>query len=347
MTQTITLTCPDDWHAHLRDDAGLERTVHDTARYFRRAIIMPNLAPPITTLDAAAAYRDRILSHAPITFTPLMTLYLTPDVTPKMIKEGHCSGLITACKLYPRGATTNSAAGVEDLSACYPTLEAMASTGMPLLIHGETPQHNIDIFDREAHFIEHTLSPLLQHFPTLKIVLEHISTQAAVDFVIQAPDNLAATITAHHLLLNRNDILAGGIKPHHYCLPVAKRETDRAALVAAATSGNPKFFLGTDSAPHARRTKESPCGCAGIYTAFHALPLYIHTFETENALDKLNNFASCFGPKFYGLPVNTDTCTFIKKPWSIPETLPFGNNAVVPLWATQTLQWQLDDQNIR
>lgn len=342
MTQTITITAPDDWHAHLRDDVALERTVQDSARHFKRAIIMPNLVPAITTLDAASAYRDRIMLHVNNDFTPLMTLYLSADVTPEMIHEGHRTGLITAVKLYPRGATTNSAAGVADLASCYPTLEAMQEIGMPLLLHGETPHHDIDIFDREAHFIEHTLAPLMRRFPTLKVVLEHISTKTAVDFVTQAPNNLAATITAHHLLLNRNDILAGGIKPHHYCLPVAKRETDRAALVDAATSGNPKFFLGTDSAPHARHTKESPCGCAGIYTAFHALPLYLHTFEAANALNKLDDFASHFGPQFYDLPVNTDTVTYVKKPWEIPETLPFGNDAVVPLWAMQTLQWQLD-----
>lgn len=344
--QTLQLTWPDDWHTHLRDGNTLERTVQDTATYFKRAIIMPNLMPAITTLDMACSYRDRILTHAPATFSPLMTLYLTPDVTPDTIIQGKQDNLITACKLYPRGATTNSAAGVTDLTECYATLEAMQTIGMPLLIHGETPAADIDIFDREKHFIDNTLTPLLQRFPTLKIVLEHISTQAAVDFVITGPENLAATITAHHLLINRNDILAGGIKPHHYCLPIAKRESDRQALLQAATSGNPKFFLGTDSAPHARHTKESACGCAGIYTAFHALPLYAHAFEAANALHKLDAFASHFGAKFYGLPTNSGKITLVKKPWVVPETLPFGDDAVVPLWATQTLQWQLNDKHI-
>lgn len=344
--QTLRLTWPDDWHTHLRDGSTLERTVQDTAAYFKRAIIMPNLVPGITTLAMARAYRNRILTYAPATFSPLMTLYLTPEVTPDSIIQGHQEGLITACKLYPRGATTNSAAGVEDLSDCYSTIEAMQTIGMPLLIHGETPAADIDIFDREKHFIENTLTPLLQRFPDLKIVLEHISTQVAVDFVITGPETLAATITAHHLLISRNDILAGGIKPHHYCLPIAKRESDRQALLQAATSGNPKFFLGTDSAPHARHTKENACGCAGIYTAFHALPLYAHAFEAVNALHKLEAFASEFGAKFYGLPTNSGKITLVKKPWVVPETLPFGDDAVVPLWATQTLQWQLNDKHI-
>ena len=343
--QTLTITRPDDWHCHLRDNAFLHRTVKDTATTFSRAIVMPNLTPPITSLTALTQYRSRILAcNETGHFTPLMTLYLNKAVTPDMITSAHRENLVTACKLYPQGATTNSAAGVRDTQSLYPVLEQMQSVDMPLLVHGETPAHDIDIFDREQHFILNTLTQLIHDFPSLRIVLEHISTRYAVDFVTQAPSNVAATITPHHLLLNRNDILAGGIKPHHYCLPIAKREEDRAALLTAATSGNPKFFLGTDSAPHAQDSKESACGCAGIYSAYHAIPLYLEAFEQAGALDQFNAFASQFGANFYGLPVNTTQLTFIRKPWTVPETLSFGDTVVVPLWATQTLQWQLLDE---
>ena len=303
---------------------------------------MPNLKSPVTTTRDANNYLQRITQHIPIgkNFTPLMTLYLTTQLTPAEIAAAKASGIVYACKLYPQGATTNSNYGVSNIESCYAALEAMQQQQLPLLIHGELPDQEIDIFDREPLFIEHVLTKILHDFPQLKIVLEHISTQKAVDFVCNGPANLAATITPHHLLLNRNDILAGGIKPHHYCLPIAKREADRVALVKAATSGNAKFFLGTDSAPHTISSKQSACGCAGIYSAFHALSLYLETFEREQALDKFEAFASFYGADFYGLPRNTSKITFIKKPWQVPESLPFGNESVIPLLAGQTLQWQ-------
>lgn len=341
--QSITLTTPDDWHSHLRDHEFLATTVADTCRYFGRAIIMPNLKPPVTNVIDAKNYLKRIKNCIPAekNFTPLLTLYLTPQLTPNEIKEAKESGIIYAVKLYPQGATTNSDYGVTNIKACYPTLEAMQQLQLPLLIHGELPDHDIDIFDREALFIEQTLTQLLNDFPKLKIVLEHISTKTAVDFVTAGPANLAATITPHHLLLNRNDILAGGIKPHNYCLPIIKRERDRLALVAAATSGNSKFFLGTDSAPHTIDSKQSACGCAGIYSAYHAIPLYLETFEREQALDKFEAFASHFGADFYQLPHNTTQLTLHKTPWQVPNSLPFGEQTVVPLLAGHTLQWQL------
>lgn len=343
--QSITLTTPDDWHSHLRDYEFLTTTVTDTCHYFGRAIIMPNLKPPVTTLVDAKKYYERITACIPPEkkFTPLLTLYLTPTLTPDEIKKAKTSGLIYACKLYPQGATTNSDFGVTDIKTCYPTLEAMQQYQLPLLIHGELPNHDIDIFDREARFIEKTLTQLLKDFPQLKIVLEHISTQTAVDFVASGPAHLAATITPHHLLLNRNDLLAGGIKPHNYCLPIIKRETDRQALVQAAMSGSHKFFLGTDSAPHTVDNKQSACGCAGIYSAYHAIPLYLEIFERENALNKFEAFASHYGADFYGLPRNTTHITLHKKPWQVPDSLSFGNQRVVPLLAGHTLQWQLTD----
>ena len=340
--QKFTLKMPDDWHSHLRNGTYLTRTVPDTCRFFNRAIVMPNLASPITTVAAAQQYRTDILAQVPHgqTFEPLMTLYLTDDMPAAEITLAKESGVITALKLYPKGATTHSAHGVTDITKLYPVLDAMQQHQLPLLIHGEVAD-NSDIFDREKNFIHATLPQLLKDFPQLKIVLEHISTRDAVNFVAAGPANLAATITAHHLLLNRKDILAGGIKPHHYCLPIAKREEDRQALIAAATSGSAKFFLGTDSAPHARHLKENACGCAGIYTALHAIPLYLEVFDAANALHQFERFASINGPAFYGLPLNTTEITFVKHPWQVPETLSFGDTEVIPLFAGKTLQWQL------
>ncbi|PHQ80835.1 MAG: dihydroorotase [Coxiella sp. (in: Bacteria)] len=344
--QKITFAQPDDWHCHLRDGASLLRTVPDTCRFFKRAIIMPNLTPPVTTVAAAQAYYERIVQAVPqhAEFTPLMTLYLSQQMDPQEIQRAAESDIIYACKLYPKGATTNSESGIQSIKAIYPLLEAMQTHQLPLLIHGEIADDNADIFDREKEFIAHTLTQLLKDFPQLKIVLEHISTREAVDFIMEGPDNLAATITAHHLLLNRNDILAGGIKPHNYCLPIVKRESDRLALIKAATSANPKFFLGTDSAPHTLETKHTSCGCAGIYTAYHAIPLYLDVFDKAGALPHFEAFASLNGAHFYGLPVNTNTVTFIKKTWEIPETLPFGDSTVVPLLAGHPLQWQYADE---
>lgn len=343
--QKLTITAPDDWHAHLRDGSALTRTVADTARFFDRAIVMPNLNPPVLTLKDASEYHQRILKHIPnkMSFTPLMTLYLNDVLTADDIKAAAECDFIYAVKLYPKGATTNAQFGIATIQDCYPVFKAMEAYQLPLLIHGEMPNADIDIFDREPIFIEEVLTKLLSDFPKLKIVLEHISTQKAVDFVQQGPDHLAATITAHHLRLNRNDLLAGGIKPHHYCLPVVKREQDRLALVKAATSGNKKFFLGTDSAPHSIESKQSACGCAGIYTAYNALPLYLDVFEAENALDQFEAFASFNGADFYRLKRNTRKITLQKKPWEIPKALPFGDHTVVPLCAGQTLAWQLAD----
>lgn len=341
--QKITLITPDDWHSHLRCDDFLKRTVPDTCKFFNRAIVMPNLSSPITTAEAAIQYQSDILAHVPHhhAFTPLMTLYLTEGMSATDIKRAKESGIITALKLYPKGATTHSHYGVTDIKKITPVLEAMQKYQLPLLIHGEIADDS-DIFDREKIFIDTALVQLLKNFPALKIVLEHISTREAVQFIETGPAHIAATITAHHLLLNRNDILSGGIKPHHYCLPIAKREEDRQSLIRAATSGHPKFFLGTDSAPHARHLKESTCGCAGIYTAFHAIPLYLEIFDQHNGLQHFERFASINGPAFYGLPINTTQITFIKKPWGIPETLPFGNTEVIPLFGGKTLQWQLE-----
>ncbi len=340
---TLTITRPDDWHLHLRDDAALNRTVVDTARQFARAIIMPNLRPPVTTTQMATDYRQRILAVLPdnTDFQPLMTLYLTDNTAADEIKTAVNSGIVKAVKLYPAGATTNSNAGVTDLKNCYRTLETMQKLGMPLLIHGEVTDHDIDIFDREKRFIDDKLIPLLNDFPELKVVFEHITTADAANFVSEAGPNLAATITPHHLLYNRNDLLVGGIRPHYFCLPVLKRNTHQQALLTAATSGNPKFFLGTDSAPHARHTKENSCGCAGIYSAHAAIELYAEAFEAMDALDQLEGFASFYGADFYGLPRNQTQITLHKQSWQVPETLTFADSELVPLRAGEAINWQI------
>ena len=340
---TLTITRPDDWHLHLRDDAALTRTVIDTARQFARAIIMPNLRPPVTTTQMAADYRQRILAVLPdnAAFEPLMTLYLTDNTPADEIKTAVNSGIVKAVKLYPAGATTNSDAGVTDLKNCHSTLETMQKLGMPLLIHGEVTDHDIDIFDREKRFIDDKLIPLLNDFPELKVVFEHLTTADAANFVSDAGANLAATITPHHLLYNRNDLLVGGIRPHYFCLPVLKRNSHQQALLKAATSGNPKFFLGTDSAPHARHTKENSCGCAGIYSAHAAIELYAEAFETMDALDKLEAFASFYGADFYGLPRNQTQITLHKQSWQVPDTLPFAGSELVPLRAGEAVNWQI------
>lgn len=341
--QKITLRQPDDWHIHLRDGVYLPRTVADCARQFARAIIMPNLVPPVMNVEQAAAYRQRIVQQIPqgLDFEPLMVLYLTDNTTADDIIAAHNSGFVKAVKLYPAGATTNSDSGVTDLGRLDNVFNAMQDVGMPLLVHGEVTDADIDIFDREAVFIERVLAPLLQKFSRLKVVLEHITTADAVAFVKHASDNVAATITAHHLLFNRNDMLAGGIRPHYYCLPILKRNTHQQALISAATSGNPRFFLGTDSAPHAISKKEQSCGCAGCYTAYSAIELYAEAFEQAGALDKLEDFASVFGPRFYGLPLNEQTITLEKQAWQLPQQLDFGDALIKPLQAGETLSWQL------
>ncbi|MBU1237538.1 MAG: dihydroorotase [Gammaproteobacteria bacterium] len=342
--RTLILARPDDWHLHLRDGAVLAAVLPDTARRFARAIVMPNLKPPVTTVEQAAAYRERILAGVPpgLTFSPLMTLYLTDNTPSVEIERARASGFVHAVKLYPAGATTNSDAGVTDLAHCRATLAKMEALGVPLLVHGEVTDPAVDIFDREAVFIERVLAPLLRDFPALKLVLEHVTTKDGVDFVLGSGANVAATITAHHLLLNRNAIFQGGIRPHHYCLPVLKRERHREALVAAATSGNPKFFLGTDSAPHGRRTKEAACGCAGCYTAHAGIELYAEAFEAAGALDRLEGFASRFGADFYNLPRNAERITLVKENWTVPSTLAFGDgDALVPLRAGETVTWRL------
>lgn len=337
---TFTLTRPDDWHVHLRDGDVLQDTVRDISRYNGRALIMPNTVPPVTTTDMALAYRERILAAKPRAhFQPLMTLYLTDNTSPDEIRKAKASGAIVAAKLYPAGATTNSDSGVTDPKKIYPVLQAMQQEGLLLLVHGEVTTQDVDIFDREKTFLETVLAPIVNDFPNLKIVLEHITTAEAVAFVKQAGENVAATITAHHLLFNRNHMLIGGIRPHFYCLPILKRATHQDALVAAATSGNKKFFLGTDSAPHAQGQKESACGCAGSYTAHAALELYAEVFEKQAKLENLAAFASHNGPDFYGLPRNTDTVTLTKQAWSVPNTMPFGNNMVVPIRAGESIHW--------
>lgn len=339
---TLTLTRPDDWHVHLRDGAVLADVVPDTARQFARAIVMPNLKPPVTTTAMAAAYRERILAAVPegMHFEPLMTLYLTDNTRADEIRRAVDSGIVYGVKLYPAGATTNSDAGVTDLKRCMGALEAMQELGLPLLIHGEVTDGDIDLFDREAVFIERILQPLRQSLPGLRVVFEHITTRDAADYVREAEGDIAATITAHHLLYNRNAIFTGGIRPHYYCLPVLKRETHRQALMQAATSGNPRFFLGTDSAPHPKGLKEHACGCAGCYTALHAMELYAQAFEAAGALDKLEGFASFHGPDFYRLPRNSDTVTLRREAWVIPDELKMGDAPLVPLDAGQTLQWK-------
>ncbi|WP_028484545.1 dihydroorotase [Thioalkalivibrio sp. ALE17] len=339
----LTLTRPDDWHLHLRDGDVLASVLPDTARRFRRAIIMPNLKPPVTTLEAAAEYRDRILAALPeeADFEPLMTLYLTEGTTPGMIDAAKASGFVHGVKLYPAGATTNAASGVTDIRRCYPVFEAMQRVDLPLLIHGEVTDPDVDIFDREAVFIERHLEPLIRDFPELRVVLEHITTESAVQFIQDGPANVASTITPQHLLYNRNALFAGGMRPHHFCLPILKRERHRKALVEAATSGHPRFFLGTDSAPHPRHAKESACGCAGIYSAHAAIELYAEAFAAADALDRLEGFASHFGPDFYKLSRNTDTLTLERSPWTVPEAVLFGHDPGVPLRAGETIAWQL------
>jgi len=344
--QTLVLTRPDDWHLHLRDDAALVAVLPDTARRFARAIVMPNLKPPVTTVSLAAAYRTRILAALPdgMVFTPLMTLYLTDNTPATEIDGVAASGFVHALKYYPAGATTNSAAGVTDLKRCRQTLARMEALGVPLLVHGEVTDPAVDVFDREAVFIERILSPLLRDFPALKVVLEHVTTAEGVAFVRDSGPNVAATITAHHLLMNRNAMFQGGLRPHHYCLPVLKRERHRQALVDAAISGNSKFFLGTDSAPHGKATKEAACGCAGCYTAHAGIELYAEAFEAAGALDRLEGFASFYGPDFYGLPRNTTEITLLREPVSVPESLDYvGGDRLVPLRAGEILPWRLKE----
>ncbi len=340
---SITLIRPDDWHLHVRDGDVLKDIIPHTAARFGRAIIMPNLKPPVTTTEQAAAYQQRILAAVPqgITFTPLMTLYLTDNMPAKEISKAKQSGFIHAVKYYPAGATTHSDAGVTNLKKTFAVLESLQQHEIPLLIHGEVTDPDVDIFDREAVFIDRILQPLLQDFPDLKVVLEHITTTHAVDFIQSASPNIAATITPHHLLFNRNDIFQGGIRPHYYCLPILKREQHREALIKAATSGNPKFFLGTDSAPHPQTAKESACGCAGMYSAHAAIELYAEVFEQNNALDKLEGFASIFGAEYYQLPINNDKITLIKEPHKIESQYSFGKEILIPLKAGETIQWKL------
>jgi dihydroorotase len=341
--KTITFTRPDDWHLHLRDGAALKAVLSDSARQFSRAIVMPNLRPPVTTTELARAYRERILQALPasVHFEPLMTLYLTDKTSADEIVRAKASGIVHGIKFYPAGATTNSDSGVTDMSRCSQALEAMEKLGVPLLVHAEVTDAEVDVFDRERVFIERNMVPLLKKFPALKVVFEHITTKDAADFVLEAPSHVAATITAHHLLMNRNDMFKGGIQPHHYCLPILKREEHRLALVQAAISSNPKFFLGTDSAPHAKYTKEAACGCAGMYTAHTAIELYAEAFESANALDKLEGFASFYGADFYGLPRNTKQIKLIKESWVVPESLPFDGDVLVPLRAGRGVHWKL------
>ncbi len=341
---TLTITRPDDWHLHLRDGAALAAVLPDTARQFARAIVMPNLKPPVTTTALASAYRQRILDALPagLSFEPLMTLYLTDNTPAAEIHRARASGHVHAVKLYPAGATTNSDSGVTSLAKCRAALAAMEECGMVLAIHGEVVDHEVDVFDRERVFIERELIPLRRDFPGLRVVFEHITTRDAADYVRQADGDIAATITAHHLLYNRNAIFQGGVRPHWYCLPVLKRETHREALVAAATSGNPRFFLGTDSAPHARHTKEASCGCAGCYTALTALELYATAFDEAGALDRLEAFASFHGPDYYRLPRNTGRVTLRRAPQVVPLELPYGTDTLVPLAAGETLQWRFE-----
>ncbi|MBE9099838.1 dihydroorotase [Vacuolonema iberomarrocanum] len=340
--QKLTLTRPDDWHLHLRDGAALKAVLPHTVRQFARAIVMPNLKPPVRSLADAAAYRDRIIAAIPAgkQFEPLMTLYLTDNTSPDDIVAAKASEFVKAVKYYPAGATTNSESGVTDIRRCDRVFEAMQQVDMPLLLHGEVTHKDVDVFDREKVFIEQKLIPLKQRFPKLRVVLEHITTSDAVEFVL-ATNNIAATITPQHLLFNRNMIFKGGIRPHFYCLPILKRETHRQALLQAATSGSPKFFLGTDSAPHTRNSKESSCGCAGCFSALHAMELYAEAFESADALDKLEAFASFYGPDFYQLPRNTEQITLTKTTWRIPDEVPFTEAGLVPLWAGNEMTWQM------
>lgn len=342
MTDTLTITRPDDWHIHFRDGAAMRSVLPDTARVFGRAIAMPNLKPPVVNVADAAAYRDRLLAASgAAAFDPLMTLYLTDNTQPDEIRRARASGFVHAVKYYPAGATTNSDSGVTELAKAYQAIAAMEEAGMPLLLHGEVVDAEVDVFDREAVFIERHLVRLMNDFPRLKIVLEHITTRQAAEFVATAPANVAATITVHHLLYNRNAMFRGGIRPHMYCLPVLKREQHRQALVAAAISGNPKFFLGTDSAPHAVGAKEAACGCAGIYSAHAAIELYAEAFEDAGALDRLEAFASFHGADFYGLPRHADTITLRRENWTAPDRLELGDEALIPLRAGETIRWRV------
>jgi len=339
----LTLTRPDDWHLHLRDGVQMQAVLPDTARRFGRAIVMPNLSPPVTTTAMAASYRERILATLPqgACFEPLMTLYLTDNMAPAEIALAKASGFVHGVKLYPAGATTNSDSGVTDLEKCAAALAEMEKQDVPLLVHGEVINPDVDVFDREKVFIDSILLPLVQRFPGLRVVLEHVTTRDGIEFVKAASKRVAATLTAHHLLMNRNAMFAGGMRPHHYCLPVLKREEHRQALVEAATSGNPRFFLGTDSAPHAKGAKEAACGCAGMYTAHAGIELYAEAFEAAGALDKLEAFASFYGAEFYGLPRNTGTITLVKESWVVPDSMPFGGETLVPLRAGGAVEWRL------
>lgn len=339
----LVITQPDDWHCHLRDGDYLARTVADTALQFQRAIVMPNLKPPITTVLDATHYQQRIQQHIPkhLHFEPLMTLYLTESVSPDEITAAKKSNSVFACKYYPAGATTNSHAGIQSLKNIYPILEQMQFVDLPLCIHGESITPHADVFDREKLFLEETLKKIVNDFPKLRIILEHISTKAAVEFVLHAPNTVAATITPHHLHYNRNDLFHHGIHPHYYCLPILKRKEDQDALIEAAISGNPKFFLGTDSAPHTQETKENACGCAGIYSAHAALGLYAEIFEQHHALPRFEKFASVFGAEFYQLPINKNKITLIKNPYTVPHALSFGKTQLIPMKSGETVQWQI------
>lgn len=343
MTNKITITRPDDWHLHLRDGAALQAVVADTAKQFGRAIVMPNLRPPVTNVTLAGEYRERILQALPAgsTFQPLMTLYLTDKTTADDIHAAKASGFVHGVKLYPAGATTNSDSGVTSLEKCADALAAMQAVGMPLLVHAEVTDADVDVFDREKVFIDRHMKSLIANYPDLKVVFEHITTKDAAEFVAAAGPNVAATITVHHLLMNRNDLFKGGIRPHHYCLPILKREEHRLALVKAATSGSPKFFLGTDSAPHAKNAKETNCGCAGMYTAHAAIELYAEAFEAAGALDKLEGFASFYGADFYGLPRNAEQVALTKESWPVPDSYPYDGDVLVPLRAGETIAWKV------
>ncbi len=342
-TATLRLARPDDWHLHLRDGEALRAVLPHTARRFARAIVMPNLKPPVTAVEAAARYRERILAALPAgaRFEPLMTLYLTDSTAAQEIARARESGFVHGVKLYPAGATTHSDAGVTDVARCHGALEAMEKLGLPLLVHGEVTDPAVDVFDRERVFIERVLAPLVRRHPGLRVVLEHVTTRDGVQFVLESGQGVAGTLTAHHLLLNRNAMFEGGVRPHHYCLPVLKREEHRRALVAAAVGGSPKFFLGTDSAPHARAAKEAACGCAGIYTAHAGIELYAEAFEAAGALERLEAFASFHGPDFYGLPRNREAITLVREPWEVPAGYAFGADTLVPLRAGGRVAWKL------
>jgi dihydroorotase len=340
---TLTLTRPDDWHLHLRDGEALKAVLADSARQFARAMIMPNLRPPVTNTALAAAYRQRILAALPsgLNFEPLMTLYLTDNTSAAEIRTAVASGMVQGVKFYPAGATTNSDSGVTDLAHCQQALAEMEKLGLPLLVHAEVTDAQVDVFDRERVFIERHMVAIIKDYPALKVVFEHITTKDAADFVLHTPSNVAATITAHHLLMNRTAMFVGGIQPHHYCLPILKREEHRQALLRVATSGNAKFFLGTDSAPHAKHTKEAACGCAGMYTAHTAMELYAEAFDAVGALDKLEGFASFYGADFYGLPRNTGRIQLHRQSWTVPASLPFADDSIVPLRAGQPVAWKM------